>query len=118
MDSITYNKLEYITSGSGLATEELNQIVDLMDEYAREHVTEALRIHSVMRGGDSENQFVQHVNKYFKVAYLDKTPNTPTELLGNEAVAKGVSVEMCSCGAIGVTTRHGIDQCEECGKPA
>jgi hypothetical protein len=40
------------------------------------------------------------------------------ELLGNEAVAKGVSVEMCSCGAIGVTTRHGIDQCEECGKPA
>lgn len=32
-------------------------------------------------------------------------------------VAKGVSVEKCSCGAIGVTTRHGIDQCEECGKP-
>ena len=37
--------------------------------------------------------------------------------VGNSAAGKGVSVEMCSCGAIGVTTRHGIDQCEECGKP-
>jgi hypothetical protein len=73
MDSITHNKLEYITSGSGLSTEELNEIVDLMDSYAREHVTEALRQHVVVRGGDSENQFVNHVNKYFKVAYLDKT---------------------------------------------
>lgn len=90
MDSITYNKLEYITSGSGLTPTELNEIVDLMDEYARTHVTEALRKHVVMRGGDSENQFVQHVNKYFKVAYLDKTPNTPTEPLGNGGSAKTV----------------------------
>lgn len=37
--------------------------------------------------------------------------------VGSSAAGKGVSVEMCSCGAIAVTTRHGIDQCEECGKP-
>ena len=50
MDSVTYNKLEYITSGSGLTSTELNEIVDLMDEYAKEHVTEALRKHGIMQG--------------------------------------------------------------------
>jgi hypothetical protein len=54
MDSVTYNKLEYITSGSGLTQNELNEIVDLMDEYAREHVTEALRKHGVMQAEGSD----------------------------------------------------------------
>lgn len=57
MDSVTYNKLEYITSGSGLTPTELNEIVDLMDEYAREHANIVLckprgRIVSVIVGED------------------------------------------------------------------
>lgn len=38
MDNHTYKKLEYITSGSGLNSEELNQIVDLMEEYSNQCV--------------------------------------------------------------------------------
>lgn len=54
MDSITYNKLEYITSGSGLTPNELNEIVDLMEQYANEHVTEALHKHGVMQAEGSD----------------------------------------------------------------
>jgi len=45
----------------------------------------------VVRGGDSENQFVQHVGKYFDYKNVNTAPNTPTEPLATEAQDTGVS---------------------------
>lgn len=45
---------------------------------------QALHKPVVVRGGDFENQFVRHVEKYFKYPDLTKTPNTPTEPLPRE----------------------------------
>ncbi|MFO0417992.1 MAG: hypothetical protein ACK53T_01185 [Planctomycetota bacterium] len=53
---------------------------------------QALHKPVVVRGGDFENQFVRHVEKYFKYPDLTKTPNTPTEPLATEA---RVIIEEC-----------------------
>ena len=37
MDTETYGKLEYITSGTGISKTELGEIVDLMESFAEEH---------------------------------------------------------------------------------
>ena len=52
---------------------------------------QALHKPVVVRGGDSENQFVQHVGKYFDYKNVNATPNTPTEPLATEARDTGVS---------------------------
>jgi hypothetical protein len=46
--------------------------------------TKLLVIFSVVRGGDKDSQFVQHVEKYFDYTNVNITPNTPTEPLATE----------------------------------
>jgi hypothetical protein len=83
-----------------LSDDELALLQEAADMYA-----EQSNSHKpvVVRGGDSENQFVQHVGKYFDYKNVNTTPNTPTEPLPAEGLAKSV------CGGV-------MQTCDKCGK--
>jgi formylmethanofuran dehydrogenase subunit E len=74
---------------------------------------QALHKPIVVRGGDSENQFVQHVGKYFDYKNVNTTPNTPTELLPAEGSAKSVCGEKPAHNWIQLANDDII--CTECG---
>ncbi len=91
--------------------EVLNKAADIYAEQSNSHK------HGVVRGGANEAVIVHGDNTITEDKSQTTTLTTPTEPLPAEGSAKGVSVEMCSCGSIDVMTRYGIDQCADCGKP-
>jgi formylmethanofuran dehydrogenase subunit E len=93
-----------------LSDDELALLQEAADMYA-----EQSNSHKpvVVRGGDSENQFVQHVGKYFDYKNVNTTPNTPTELLPAEGSAKSVCGEKPAHNWIQLANDDII--CTECG---
>jgi len=95
--------VENVKVNDAMSEEEKEMIIRIAQDEQNSHKP------VVVRGGDFENQFVQHVGKYFTYPDLNKTPNTPTEPLATEArdtVAEArVIIEECkkrtNCGCVG-----------------
>lgn len=101
---MTYREEQFMKQMTEIAIEvaELRAENKLLKS-VNDSLIQALHKPVVVRGGDFENQFVRHVEKYFKYPDLTKTPNTPTEPLATEA---RVIIEECKkrgdyCGCVG-----------------
>ena len=71
------------------------QLYYAMDEWATQHQTAQLQQHSVVRGGDFENEIVPGEEVLFETTTVTGTPNPPTEPLPAEGVAQNGRVDLC-----------------------
>lgn len=78
-----------------------------------DRLLQALPIHGVVRGGDFESKSVSRDQVISKKETSELTPNTPTEPLGNEGLAKSVCGEKPAHHWI--TLKDGDICCSECG---